>query len=71
MKDAQWDICEILLVIESDVGQIYLPQNMSNLSPFGGGKNPPWVRNAGHFIKFINAPIIFSHKACCNNYKIG
>lgn len=20
---------------------------MSNLSPFGGGKNPPWVRNAG------------------------
>lgn len=26
---------------------------MSNLSPFGGGKNPPWVRNAGKSIALL------------------
>ncbi|CAG5106108.1 Similar to ccar1: Cell division cycle and apoptosis regulator protein 1 (Xenopus laevis) [Cotesia congregata] len=31
---------------------------MSNMSPFGGGKNPPWVRNAGQGIQNIQQQII-------------
>ncbi|XP_032674232.1 cell division cycle and apoptosis regulator protein 1-like isoform X1 [Odontomachus brunneus] len=31
---------------------------MSNLSPFGGGKNPPWVRNAGQGIQNIQQPML-------------
>lgn len=27
---------------------------MSNLSPFGGGKNPPWVRNTGKILLYTN-----------------
>ncbi|KAL6257562.1 hypothetical protein P5V15_011136 [Pogonomyrmex californicus] len=31
---------------------------MSNLSPFGGGKNPPWVRNAGQGIQNIQQQML-------------
>ncbi|XP_063994162.1 cell division cycle and apoptosis regulator protein 1-like [Diachasmimorpha longicaudata] len=31
---------------------------MSNLSPFGGGKNPPWVRNAGQGMQNIQQQIL-------------
>ncbi|XP_020290143.1 cell division cycle and apoptosis regulator protein 1-like isoform X2 [Pseudomyrmex gracilis] len=33
---------------------------MSNLSPFGGGKNPPWVRNAGQGIQNIQQQMLGS-----------
>ncbi|XP_058799301.1 cell division cycle and apoptosis regulator protein 1-like isoform X2 [Phymastichus coffea] len=31
---------------------------MSNISPFGGGKNPPWVRNAGQGIQNIQQQML-------------
>ncbi|XP_043679159.1 cell division cycle and apoptosis regulator protein 1-like isoform X1 [Vespula pensylvanica] len=31
---------------------------MSNLSPFGGGKNPPWVRNTGQGIQNIQQQML-------------
>ncbi|XP_070153513.1 cell division cycle and apoptosis regulator protein 1 isoform X2 [Polyergus mexicanus] len=31
---------------------------MSNMSPFGGGKNPPWVRNAGQGIQNIQQQML-------------
>lgn len=39
---------------------------MSNLSPFGGGKNPPWVRNAGKVV-LILIYVLLSIRVQVNN----
>lgn len=56
------DLVKLVLLIIS-----HTSLEMSNLSPFGGGKNPPWVRNAGKYCSLLLMYVLLSSRVQDNN----